>query len=283
MLRPGARIAIVAPSGIFDPARVQRGMQLLEDWGFRPEPMPGLHARDRYLNGDDATRRGDLVHALCGDYDAVWMARGGYGLARLLPALPFGAMRRIPFFGFSDGTALLNPLHDRGLVAVHAPVLNALCDLNDDMTRDHLHALLTGPQAPAVPCTVAIPGPVDAPVVGGNLCVIASLCGTPYQLVGRGRLVLLEDVGEVAYKLDRLLTQVIQAGCLDGCAGVALGTFVGADPPAGADWTAEEVLLDLLRPLGVPVLTGLPIGHGPRNLALPFGRVRLEHGFLRVG
>lgn len=282
MLPPGARIAVVAPSGVFEPARVERGMAWLRDQGFTPEPMPGMYAHHRYLAGDDVTRRADLVHALCGDFDAVWMARGGYGLARLLPRLPFGAMKKIPFFGFSDGTALLNPLVERGLPAVHAPVLNALCDHNDEASREHLARLLHG-ACPPLAGTPLLPGRAEAPLVGGNLCVLASLCGTPWQLVGRGRIVLLEDVGESPYKLDRLLTQLLQSGALEGCAGIALGEFVGAHPPADADWGVLDVFEELLAPLGVPVLAGLAVGHGSRNLALPFGRARIDGEWLRVG
>lgn len=283
MLSPGARIAVVAPSGIFDPARVDRGMRLLESWGYHVEPLGGFGARHRYLAGDDTTRLQDLTRAMCGDFDAVWMARGGYGLARLLPLLPWQALRRIPFFGFSDATAILNPLFDRGLVPVHAPVLNALVDHNDEESRAHLHALLAEGRCAPLQGEVVIPGSADAPIVGGNLCVMASMCGTPFQLRGRGRIVLLEDVGEPPYKLDRLLTQVIQAGCLDGAAAIVLGEFVGASPPEGADWTTREVLVDLLRPLGVPILAGVGVGHGPRNLAFPFTYARLVGDSLVLG
>lgn len=276
MLRPGARIAVVAPSGIYDPERVRAATKLLESWGFDVTRMAGLNARHRYLAGDDATRREDLVRALCGDYDAVWMARGGYGLARLLPTLPWTALRRIPFFGFSDASALLNPLLDRGLVPVHAPVLNALVAHNDEMTRAHLHALVVEGRCAPIRGVPIVPGTVEAPLCGGNLCVLASMCGTPWQLRGRGRIVLLEDVNEPPYKLDRLLTQLLQSGALDGAAAFVLGDFTGAELPEGTSWTAEDVIVELLRPFGVPILARVGIGHAARNLAIPFGPARLD-------
>lgn len=271
MLPAGARIAVVSPSGIFEPARLEAGLEILRGWGYRPETLPGVGKRHRYLAGTDAERLGDLAQALRGGWDAVWAARGGYGLNRLLGRLPWDELGTAPFVGFSDGTGLLNALAARGRAAVHGPVLTHLGDIADDASREHLHALLAGRTPPPMDGVRLRRGTAEGPLVGGNLCVLASLCGTPWQLRARACIVVLEDVGEAPYKVDRLVTQLIESGSLDNCAGIALGSFLGAEPPEGADWSMYQVLDELLAPLDVPVLAGLPIGHGPQNRAFRVG------------
>lgn len=265
---------------MYEPARLEAGMALLRAWGYRPEPMPGLGRAWRYLGGDDTTRLGDLRRAFSGAWDAVWMARGGYGLGRLLRDFASAPLPPIPFLGFSDGTALLNPIADAGGPAVHGPVLQSLADLADAESQAHLRRLLAGERTAPLDGEVWVPGEAEGELRGGNLCVLASLCGTPWQLRAAGRILLLEEINEAPYKVDRLLTQLLEAGCLDGVRGVALGTFLGGAPPDGADWSLRDVLLDRLGALGVPVLAGLPVGHGPRNRALRFGPVRLAGGRL---
>ncbi len=271
MLPAGARIAVVSPSGNFDPERLEAGLAVLRAWGYSPELLPGVGRRHRYLAGTDNERLGDLVRALRGGWDAVWAVRGGYGLNRLLSRLPWEELSYAPFLGFSDATGLLNALAGRGRPAVHAPVLTHLGDIADEPSREHLRALLAGEPVAPLHGRRLRGGSAEGPLVGGNLCVLASLCGTPWQLRGHACIVVLEEVGEAPYKVDRLLTQLIDAGCLDGVAGVALGSFLGAEPPEDADWTTLEVLDELLAPLKVPVLAELPIGHGPANRAFRVG------------
>ncbi len=282
MLVPSARIAVIAPSGIYDPARLALGIDLLSSWGYRPRLLPGAAATWRYLAGEDHVRGRDLADALTGDWDAVWMARGGYGLSRLLPSLPWAQLRGRPFFGFSDGTALLNPLADLGQPAVHAPVLHSLADTCDEATREHLRALLRGEGA-EVSGQVWVAGSATGPLRGGNLCVLASLCGTPWQPKFEGCIVLLEEVGEGPYRVDRMLTQLISSGSLDGAAAFVIGQMVGCHPVKGADYTVQDVLMERLEGRGVPVLGELPVGHGAENRALPFVNAELSGGRLRVG
>lgn len=284
MLPDRARIAVVSPSSAFDPSRLTAGLAVLRDWGYRPTCLPYVGTTFRYLAGDDASRRDDLVAGLAGDWDAVWMVRGGYGLARLLRDFPWDRVGRAPFVGFSDGTAFLNPLADRGLRAIHGPVLTSLADHVDEGSRAHLRALLKGDALPPLPGRVLREGTAAGPLAGGNLCVLASLCGTPWQLRGAGRIVVIEEVGEAPYRIDRLLRQVIDAGCLDGAAGFALGAFHGCEAPPGAPWSALDVVIDALAPFGVPVLAELPIGHGRENYAFEVGAPgRIEGDRLVLG
>lgn len=275
MLSVGARVAVVAPSGIFNPARLAAGMSLLRAWGYEPVESPSLHARARYTAGSVAERRADLAWALTDDeIDAVWFARGGFGTAHTLDELPWSEMDGRPIIGFSDATALFCAMERVGVPgAVHGPVLHSLTDLCDDDTRDALQALLAdgdevllageplcGPQRPAA-----------GRVIGGNLCMLASMAGTPWALQGQGAILVLEDVGEPPYKLDRMITQLRQSGAFSGVVGVALGEFSGTRVPEGADWTVRELLADLLAPLNVPVIDGLPVGHGARNHPWRYG------------
>lgn len=295
MLSPAARIAVVAPAGAFAPDRLEAGMATLRGWGYRPVEAPNLRASFRYTAGTTAERASDLHWALTApDLDAVWFARGGYGTFSAMATLPWDRIDARPVFGFSDATALLVAMHRRGLNGVHAPVLQNLAAidpatapgavLSDAESLTALRDLLTGRGPTPMPGRLLC-GPnssVRGPVLGGNLAVLTSLCGTAEALDSRGAIVVLEDLGEAPYRIDRLLTQLMAAGSLDGALGIALGEFHGCEPPLrpGAPpltWQLTDVLNDLLEPLGIPVVTGLPIGHGARNFAFQFGaRAQLD-------
>lgn len=249
MLRPGARIGVFAPSHRFDELRLQAGLQLLREAGHHPVLAPNLYATHRYLAGRDAERLADLVWALNDpDLDVAWMVRGGSGLGRLLPLLPPTRPLR-GAIGFSDGTALHAALFQRhGVQGWHGPVVHSLA--------------AQGLSAPVERWDGSGRGSASGPVVGGNLCVLTSLCGTPDQLRARGCLLALEDIGEPAYKVDRMLSQLRLSGSLEGVVGVLLGDF-GELPE----------LLDIVREhLNVPYALGLPFGHGAQNLPWRYGQ-----------
>ncbi len=289
-LPPGATIAVVSPSGNPDPRRLAAGFGLVESWGYRLRRMPHLCARHRYTAGTVAERRADLVAALTDPgVDAVWFARGGYGTVHLLDALPYGVLDGRPLLGFSDATALFAACWGRGGRPVHAPVLHSLADHVDAASLAATRRFLQEGGPAELPGR-HLRGPavaVEGPVVGGNLCVLASLVGTPWALDARGCILVLEEINEAPYKLDRLLTQLLAAGALDGVVGVALGSITGAWMPPQADWTVEDVVLDVLSPLadrGVPIVGGLPVGHGAQNHPWVHGaRGVLHPEGLRVG
>lgn len=275
LLSPGARVGIFAPSGIYDPERLERGLALIRSWGLVPVPAPHLGRTFRYLAGRIEERRADLRWALTDPtLQAVWMARGGYGMVQLLDELDGVSLDRRPIVGFSDATALFCALdRRRSGLRVHGPVLHSLADLADAASQDALRSLLMDARRPVLPA-LHVAGPrtrVRGRLVGGNLCVLASLAGTPWRLDGRGAIVLLEDVGEPPYKLDRLLTQLLRSGGLSGARAVVLGSFTGATVPEGADWSVRDVLVELLAPLGIPVYAEVPVGHGAANHAFVHG------------
>ena len=274
MLSAGARIALVAPSGAFDAQRLARGVDMIRSWGFEVIEGTHLNSRHRYYAGTVEERTADLRWALTSeDVDAVWFARGGYGTAQTLASIPWSELDGRPVVGFSDATALFSAMTRHGVSGgVHGPVLHSLADLASVQSQAMLREVLAG-------ASIEIPGrplfgpfqAVRGPVVGGNLCVLASLAGTPWALRAQGCIVMLEDVGEVPYRIDRLLHQLIESGGLDGAVGIGLGTFQGCDAPPSADWTLQDVVGDRLASLGVPVVCGLGFGHGADNASWRVG------------
>lgn len=290
LLAPGARVAIVAPAGQFSAERLLAGSEQLRQWGLEPSFSRHLFAQDFYFAGTAAQRLSDLQEALEDpQIDAVWAARGGYGCAHLLPQLKLDTCQPKILIGFSDLTALLNPLRQagwlrRGGALVHGPVVQTLAAgpeqgsdnpvLVDAESRKALQLLLNGqPQSlRARQCA----GPVTAvrgPLVGGNLSVLASLAGTPWQLKSRGAIVLLEEVGEAPYRVDRLATQLIQSGSLRGAKAVAVGQLIASEAidSQGRSYTGADLLIKCLEPLGIPVFADLEFGHGARNLPWRLG------------
>lgn len=279
MIPPGTPIAVLAPSHAYDADKLAGGLKVARARGHDLHPFPQLTPH-RYFAGTHEARLEQLVTALSDDaYGAVWMVRGGSGMMQLLGRIPWHRVQPKPVIGFSDIVALHLALAPRGLgPCVHGPVVHAL-PVTDEASVDHLFALIEGREVPPMPGEPWVPGTVTAPVVGGNLRMLASTCGTPYQLDAHGAIVVLEDIGEAAYKVDRALQQLVSAGVLDGVAGLAIGTFDGVDPD-----TMREVVLEHAAPMGVPVVGSLPIGHGPANRAFVWGRpATLIDGALRLG
>lgn len=264
--------------------------------GLEPVPGRSVRARHGYLAGSDRERAEDLAAAIAGDAAAIWAIRGGYGTLRTLEHLDLAPLLRRPraFIGFSDNTALHLALRRLGLVSYHGP--HAGHPRFPDATAAAFRAVLmetaaagTLPRGAEVdaPPVALVSGTAEGPLVGGNLALLAATCGTPYQADTDGSILFIEDVDEPLYRVDRMITQLRLAGLLDGVAGIALGEFTSMPDPvlraqaggqgAGNQGCLEDVLHDLLSPLGVPVVLGLPFGHGRENWTLPLGiRARMD-------
>ncbi|MFJ8941910.1 LD-carboxypeptidase [Streptomyces sp. NPDC102395] len=278
-LAPGARVAVVAPSGPVAEERLQAGLDVLRGWDLDPVAAP--HALDRHrtlghLAGEDADRAADLQRAWCDpSVDAVMCARGGYGAQRVVDLLDWDAMRAAGpkvFIGFSDSTALQEAFAVRlGLVTLYGPVAAGVDFIKNARAQDHLRATLFAPETVRVLAstgTVLAPGRARGVTLGGCLTLLATGYGTPHTRAGaRGGLLLLEDVGEPPYRLDRALTQLLRTGWLDGVAGVALGSWERCGPYE----ELRPVLADRLGGLGVPVVEELGFGHCEGALTVPFG------------
>lgn len=271
MIDPRLPIAVIAPCGAYNVERFEAGLAIARERGLDLRPLPGNLAPHRYLAADDATRLTQLRTALEDPtYGAVWIARGGYGLTRILDSLDLEGLAPKPVIGFSDVTALFNVLYANGLgPCVHGPVVHSLPQ-TDAASLDALFHLLEG-QRTDLEGSVWVPGRAEGPVVGGNLCLLAATAGTAQQLDAHGCILVLEEIGEPAYRVDRMLQQCVSAGLFDGVKAVVLGEFVSCRVPDGAEWTLEDMLREHLEKLGVPVLANVPVGHGARNHAFAWG------------
>lgn len=274
MLRPNDAVAVVAPCGPFDRTAFEKGLAVIAE-RYRPVFTERIFETRRYLAGTDEARAAELQRALDDEgVKAVFVARGGYGAMRLLPSLRLHAPK--PLVGFSDATALHLAMQAKGWRTLHAPVLTQLGKQPADVVT-RLFDLLEGrPVAPLPGTRTVVPGIAEGPLIGGNLSVLSRLVGTPYFPSLHGAVLLLEDVGERPYRLDRMWTHLELAGVLNGVAGVVFGEFTGCEEQ-GATYSSAEVLDELAQVLGVPCAAGFGIGHGDVNFPVPLGaRVRLD-------
>ena len=275
-LAPGARVALIAPAGAAAAERVDAAVAQCVQLGL--EPVLGEAARNRlgYLAGDDAARARDLQHAIdSAAIDAIWAIRGGYGTMRILERIDWSGLRRRPraFIGFSDNTAVHLALAGVGLVSFHGPHAGGpFPSFTRSCFASTLFDALEGPLPlpSGGPLLTLRGGRAEGRLLGGNLTLLAALCGTRFALRAQGRIVLIEDVREPAYRIDRALTQLLMSGAFEGAAGFAIGLFSErlTEP---ADYGLEDVCAERLGPLGVPVLCGLPFGHTDEQWCVPLG------------
>ena len=277
-LRSGDRVAVVAPAGPVLPERLDRGLDVLRSWGLSVtvgEHARGTHERFGYLAADDAARADDLMRAWCDpEVQAVFCARGGYGVQRMVDLLDWESIAAAGpkvLVGFSDVTALHQAFAARlGLSTIHGPVVTSLGS-GDEESRTHLRGLLFDP-APGVALTpssveTVVGGRAEGVLVGGNVAMLSSEVGTRNSLRAASSIAVLEEIGEETYRLDRMLTQLLRTGWFDDVLGIVLGTFTDC----GLLASVRELVEDRLGPLGVPLVWGAPIGHEDRNLAFPYG------------
>jgi muramoyltetrapeptide carboxypeptidase len=277
-LRAGDRVAVVATAGVVPQARLERGLEVLRSWGLQPVSAPGVLGQSAdfaYLAGPDDVRAAELAAAWSApDVAAVFAARGGYGTQRVVDLLDWRRLAESPprvLVGFSDLTALHQALASRlGLVSVHGHVVTSLGDASVD-SAERLRLLLMEPDSVVEllpdPVRTLVPGRGEGVLLGGNLAVLTADVGTPTSRPARGGIVVLEEVNEEPYRVDRQLTQLVRSGWFEGVRGVVAGAFTHCGEPA----VVERLLLDRLGPLGVPTVTGADIGHTRTSLPVPLG------------
>ena len=265
-------IGVFAPSSPFPRDRFDAGLARLQALGLSVRVHPQADARKGFLAGEDSARRQAFFDLMQDEeVGAVIAARGGYGAHRWLRGTDFSAAGKKPLVGFSDVCAIHSALALAGGRPIHGPVVTQLGDL-DEKDLEHLRDLLIDPAPFTLTAEATIQsGQVEGPLAGGCLSVIAPLVGTPHLYLPEGAILMLEEVGEAPYRVDRMLTHLLNAGVLDRVGGVAVGDMVGCRPPREGEQTVEDVLEERLGRLSVPVVRGLPFGHGGRNLAWPVG------------
>lgn len=293
-LSPGDTIGLIAPaSAPPDPKSIDHCIDVLRRLGFRTKLAPKARRRWGFLAGSDRDRAADIMTMFADPkVRAIVCIRGGYGTARLLPLLDYSVIRAHPkiFVGYSDITSLHCAFLQRaGLVSFHGPMLNSDFNKADfpDFAWQSFRRTLSQAAAPGSLCqgykgkTVSIlrPGVASGRLLGGNISILCTTLGTPWQPSFKNRILFFEDLDEAPYRFDRMLTHLLNAGLLQQVAGIAIGINKNCrDPKAEKPGksreyrqTLDDVFKDRLLPLGVPVVAGLPFGHIRFNATLPIG------------
>ncbi|MDE2276630.1 MAG: LD-carboxypeptidase, partial [Burkholderiales bacterium] len=288
-LKPGDTVALISPSGAtFERATTTYAVESLQALGFKVRAAPHLLARYGSLGGTDAERAGD-VNAMFADpsVHGILALGGGNGGNRILPLIDYAAIRRHPKFlgGYSDLTALINAVHQQtGLVTFHCPMGGsewnafsvgwfraAVMDGGTPTLRNQVE-----PEDALVPRNHRIStlrgGRARGPLVGGNLAVLSAMAGSAYWPRFDGAVLMLEEINEYLYRVDRMLSQLKLAGAFDRLAGVVLGAFTNCTPGEGyGALTLDEIVDDWFKPLNVPVYAGAEFGHIAHKFTLPVG------------
>lgn len=275
LLRPGDRITVVAPSGPYDAERLASGIACLERLGLDPVCPAGIDARDGYLAGSDERRTAELDAAISvAGRAAVWPVRGGYGATRIIGSIDPRAVAEHPrwLVGFSDITALHALWRRAGVVSVHGPNVATLADTSEAAMEALRRLLFEGVATPLRGDRGGAGESVEGVLAGGNATVLAAMAGTGHLPHFHACIVVLEDVREAPYRLDRVLTQLRFAGAFDGVRGFAIGQLSACHTPAPGEPSAIEAVRRVLGGLGVPVVAGFPVGHDvAASLPVPFG------------
>lgn len=274
-IRPGARIGIAAPAGAIAPERLEAGEQMIRRMGFEPVRRADVTDRLGYLAGDDDRRAAELAELVVdADVAAIWCARGGYGSSRIVARLDPARFRaaRKPLIGYSDITTLLLwQRRQAGLMGIHGPMLEREEPLPPEVASAVARALTgTGP-APRLSGQPLAGGWAEGRLTGGSLSLTVASLGTPWEVDTRDAILMLEDVTEPPYRIDRMLQQLLAAGKLASVVGIGIGSMERCEDDRYPECDAETVIHEALARLGVPVVTGLPFGHCAWNLAWPHG------------
>lgn len=269
----GDMLGIIAPSSPFDKEKFVKGLSVIEEMGFKIFLPENIFKEKGYLAGSDE-HRANMLNSMFSNSDikGIICARGGYGALRILPLVDFNLIAANPkvLIGCSDITVLLNTLYSKcGLVSLHGPMIESLANASDE-TKQSLQDLLLQDQMLSLRCNTRMvirPGQASGIMSGGNLTTLCHLLGTPFESDFSGQILLLEDIGESPYRIDRMLIQMKLAGCFDRVSGVILGTFKGC----GESNLVYQIFDDIFSKDSFPILAGFDVGHDEPNLTIPFG------------
>lgn len=280
-LMPGDIIGMVAPASPSDPGKVEKAVRNLAALGYEVKTGDSVFGSRGYLAGEDELRADDINRMFADDeVNAIFCLRGGYGSQRIIDLVDYRLIRKNPkiFMGFSDITALLNSIYQEcGLITFHGPMGGDFAGGLNKATKTAMKRALecnepigelTNPEMPEV----VSEGMAKGVLVGGNLSIVAASLGTPYEIDTKGKILLLEDVNEEPYSIDRMLNQLRLAGKLKDAAGIVLGDWGDTKPEEPEkSLSLEEVFTDMFTDIGKPVLKGYKIGHCKPNITVPIG------------
>lgn len=297
-LKPGDTVGLITPGSYITDGGLKKAIKNIESLGLKVKQGNNLRAENGFTAGTDAERLADL-HTMFADptVQAIWCARGGYGCGRLLPLIDYKLIRRNPkiLIGYSDITALAIAITKKtGLVTYHGPAGSS--DFTDFTVGYLKQAVMAGeayapvvrpetsPEGSVYETYTITPGRATGPLWGGNLSLLAASVGTAFAPTTKGSLFFIEDIGEDPYRIDRMLTQLLQAWDLRQCAGIALGVFKGCEAdPDDRSLTLRETLTERLGNLGVPVAYGFPIGHIADMCTIPLSvNAEMNTGTMRL-
>ena len=289
-LKKGDRIALITPGSYITESELQDSIKNLDELGFEVTFSERLMLQTGYFSGNDEERAKDLMEMFeRDDVDGIMCARGGYGCARILPLLDYDLFRANPkvLIGYSDVTALLYGIfQNTGLVTFHGPV--SISTFNEFSVDNFKRVLLDPGQDDLFKnannnedenvygVTTLVSGKGKGRLVGGNLSIIVSLIGTDYDVDYSNKILFIEEIGEEPYRIDRMLTQLIESGKLENVSGIMMGIFDDCEPkeknPAySKSFTLMDVLKDRLSNLKVPIVYGMSFGHIKNKFTIPFG------------
>ncbi len=288
-LKPGDTLGLIAPGSYIDGRQLNDSIKNLNGLGFNVVYNNSILSRNGYFSGPDKQRASDVNQMFSrDDVKGIVCARGGYGCTRILPLLNYDVIRTNPkvLIGYSDVTSLLYGIYkETGLICFHGPVGTSTYN---DFTIEYFRKTLMDPEDNLVlknslpespdeefkPYTIT-EGTAKGELIGGNLSVVVSLIGTPYDIDSNNKIIFLEEMTEDPYRIDRMLTQMRMAGKFDRAAGIALGVFKDCKPSEkssfDSSFTLQEVLKNRLADLNIPVVYGMSFGHVKNKFVLPAG------------
>ena len=280
-LKKGDTIGLISPSGPENPDKIKKSIEFLKSLGFNIKEGKHIYDKLGYLAGKDQDRADDFINMfLDKDVNMILCVRGGYGTMRILPLIDFNIIKQNPkiFAGFSDITTFLNNIAIKSnLITFHSPMCNS--NFLDKCTlKSFLDTLMLGYN----PFTIKSPeatfmtnysqASASGQLVGGNLSLICSTLGTPFEIDTNNKILFIEEVSEEPYKIDRMLTHLLLCGKIQQCSGIILGQFTNCElPNYERSLTLEEVIEDRILKLSKPTLVNFQSGHSYPKLTLPIG------------
>ncbi|SFX49792.1 muramoyltetrapeptide carboxypeptidase [Thermoactinomyces sp. DSM 45891] len=280
-LKLGDTIGIIAPASPTNPEEQEQALEIFSEFGFNLKLGNSLWQQHGYLAGHDWNRAEDLNRMFADpEVDAIFCMRGGYGTPRILDLIDYRGIRKNPkiFVGYSDITALHLAIHRfTGLVTFHGPMITELARKPDFHSWSTLFQHLTSHVPVAryeepIEKHCIVVGSARGPLIGGNLSLLVSTLGTPFEIDTTGKILFIEDVDEDPYRVDRMLTQLRHATKLQNAAGIVFTDFTDCTAENGEkSLTIREILDGIVKPLGIPCYYGLNVGHTQPNWTLPIG------------
>jgi len=287
----GDTVEVIAPSSPFEWENFNKGVLWLKKMGFRVNYDKTIFEKIRYLAGTHQTRAESINRAFADPkVKAILCARGGYGAIGTLPFLDLETIRKNPkiFLGCSDVSVILNYITFKtGLITFHGPMVASLRFTQGPtkLTEEFfIKALISKELIGEIKCSelkVLKKGNGEGKLIGGCLSLLVTTLGTPYEIDSKDKILFLEDIGEQPYRIERMLTHLKMAGKLQGIRGIIFGNMEGCQPKDDQSFSLEDVILDVLAEIDVPILFGFPSGHSHDNLTIPFGvsaRINGEEG-----